>query len=101
MTSRRVEEISSLVFSSLVSLYVIWCIWSLHEALMIGGKAAEDAGFNADEVAHPPILPSSAIRDKMMKLLPSLFEAGNDAAPPVQAGESSPLLDQKGKNHDV
>eukprot|EP00291_Cryptomonas_curvata_P007600 CAMPEP_0172204598 /NCGR_PEP_ID=MMETSP1050-20130122/32066_1 /TAXON_ID=233186 /ORGANISM="Cryptomonas curvata, Strain CCAP979/52" /LENGTH=149 /DNA_ID=CAMNT_0012883217 /DNA_START=96 /DNA_END=545 /DNA_ORIENTATION=+ len=65
-STKGADEIASLVFSSLISLYVIWCIWSLNEALTTGGKAAEDAGFNVEE-----------------------------------AGESSPLLAQKGEREYV
>ena len=53
--SHGFSDIGSLIFSSLISAYVIWCIWSLHEALMLGGKAAEDVGFSKDQVTSPSI----------------------------------------------
>jgi hypothetical protein len=53
-STKNSDEIGSLVFSTLISIYVIWCIGSLHEALMTGGKTAEDAGFNVVEVTCTP-----------------------------------------------
>jgi hypothetical protein len=41
-------EILNLFISTALSLYCIWLIWSLHEALMLGGEAAAKAGFTPD-----------------------------------------------------
>ncbi|EKX43716.1 hypothetical protein GUITHDRAFT_153152 [Guillardia theta CCMP2712] len=50
-------EILNLFISSSISLYCIWCIWSLHEALMLGGEAAAKAGFTLEEAsATSPLL---------------------------------------------
>ena len=42
-----------LVASTLIYLYSIWCTWSLHKAVLIGGKAAADAGYNINKVTRP------------------------------------------------
>eukprot|EP00286_Rhodomonas_abbreviata_P008340 CAMPEP_0181319656 /NCGR_PEP_ID=MMETSP1101-20121128/17694_1 /TAXON_ID=46948 /ORGANISM="Rhodomonas abbreviata, Strain Caron Lab Isolate" /LENGTH=198 /DNA_ID=CAMNT_0023427283 /DNA_START=9 /DNA_END=605 /DNA_ORIENTATION=+ len=53
-------EIFNLFITTGSSLYFIWCIWSLHEALMLGGAAAEKAGFNRDEASQSsPLLRQS------------------------------------------
>jgi hypothetical protein len=45
-------EILNLFLSTTISLYCIWCIWSLHEALMLGGEAAAKAGFTPEEASQ-------------------------------------------------
>jgi len=49
-------EILNLFISTALSLYCIWLIWSLHEALMLGGEAAAKAGFTPDDVAQSSVL---------------------------------------------
>ncbi len=49
-TTWTTPEIFNLLISVLFSMYCIWCIWSLHEALMLGGDAAAKAGFTVEEV---------------------------------------------------
>ena len=66
--SHNFSDVGSLIFSSLISAYVIWCIWSLHEALMLGGKAAEDVGFSKDQVTSPSI-PSTHVASHPPTLL--------------------------------
>jgi len=51
----RLPEVLNLFLSSTISLYSIWCIWSLHEALMLGGEAAKKAGFTEVRPAPPRV----------------------------------------------
>ena len=90
--SHSASDVGSLLVSTLISAYIIWCIWSLHEALMQGGKAAEDVGFSVDQVPKPsacaPPPPPPLTRT-----------AGGE-----QAGEFSPLReksDGKKGEHDA
>ena len=53
-------EILNLFLSTTISLYCIWCIWSLHEALMLGGEAAAKAGFTPEEASQGSPLWTSA-----------------------------------------
>jgi len=46
------SEILNLFLSTTISLYCIWCIWSLHEALMLGGEAAAKAGFTPEDASQ-------------------------------------------------
>mmetsp|Transcript_59720 Transcript_59720/g.140669 ORF Transcript_59720/g.140669 Transcript_59720/m.140669 type:complete len:215 (-) Transcript_59720:96-740(-) len=58
MTTRwTANDMGNMVFDIGIWGYFIWCIWSLHEALMLGGEAAFKAGFSLDEASqNSPLL---------------------------------------------
>jgi len=57
-------EILNLFLSTTISLYSIWCIWSLHEALMLGGEAASKAGFTMEEASQSSPLWADPVSNK-------------------------------------
>eukprot|EP00291_Cryptomonas_curvata_P022398 CAMPEP_0172170952 /NCGR_PEP_ID=MMETSP1050-20130122/11616_1 /TAXON_ID=233186 /ORGANISM="Cryptomonas curvata, Strain CCAP979/52" /LENGTH=178 /DNA_ID=CAMNT_0012842317 /DNA_START=85 /DNA_END=621 /DNA_ORIENTATION=- len=61
-THWSLNDIFNMIFDVGLWTYFIWCIWSLHEALIIGGSAALLAGFsNARASEHSGLLSSTPV----------------------------------------